>query len=250
MKNVKRVLLTLCMITCLFALTACSGKTEIEAKPLDEMLAMQICQISEGLLTEIAGVEKADIKQRAEEAAEDDQKAYAEAFTSWGNLQGDTGKLVEIQDSKAEKDKNGYVCRVNAKFEKRMVEFTVYYSKEGMITSTGFVADYTTSETLTKAGLNTLMGMGTVFCVLIFISLLIGCFKFIHEWENGRNSKSAAPAAPAVSVGVPEESEDLVDDLELAAVITAAIAASAGTSADGLVVRSIRRAGNAKWKRA
>ena len=42
---------------------------------------------------------------------------------------------------------------------------------------------------------------------------------------------------------------ELADDLELVAVITAAIAASQGTSVDGLVVRSIRRKSN-KWKRA
>ena len=53
----------------------------------------------------------------------------------------------------------------------------------------------------------------------------------------------AAAAAPVVE-------ENLVDDLELVAVIAAAIAAYEGTSADGLVVRSIRRAPGNKWKRA
>ena len=47
----------------------------------------------------------------------------------------------------------------------------------------------------------------------------------------------------------PEE-ENLTDDLELVAVITAAIAAAEETSTDGLVVRSIRRVGTSKWKRA
>ena len=51
-------------------------------------------------------------------------------------------------------------------------------------------------------------------------------------------------AAPAV------EEEELADDLELVAVITAAIAASENTPADGLVVRSIKRAPASKWKRA
>ena len=46
------------------------------------------------------------------------------------------------------------------------------------------------------------------------------------------------------------QEEELVDDLELVAVITAAIAAFDNTSADGLVVRSIKRAPGAKWKRA
>jgi hypothetical protein len=47
-----------------------------------------------------------------------------------------------------------------------------------------------------------------------------------------------------------EEEEELVDDLELVAVITAAIAAATNSSTDGLVVRSIKRAPAAKWKRA
>ena len=45
------------------------------------------------------------------------------------------------------------------------------------------------------------------------------------------------------------ENEELSDDLELVAVISAAIAASEGAaSTDGFVVRSIRRA--SKWQRA
>ena len=40
---------------------------------------------------------------------------------------------------------------------------------------------YTLGEKLEKAALNTLMGMGTVFCVLVLISLIIYCFKFISK---------------------------------------------------------------------
>ena len=88
------------------------------------------------------------------------------------------------------------------------------------------------------------IGIGTVFAVLIFISLLIACFKFIHQWETGKNTKKDTPApVPAVPVNTaaPAVSADLSDDAELVAVITAAIAAYEGTSSNGLVVRSIRR---------
>ena len=37
------------------------------------------------------------------------------------------------------------------------------------------------AENMEKAGLNTLLGMGTVFVVLILISLIIGCFGFIPQ---------------------------------------------------------------------
>ena len=100
----------------------------------------------------------------------------------------------------------------------------------------------TLGQKMQKAGLNTIMSMSIVFLVLIFISLLISCFKFIGIIGKGKADTTpkttvSAPAAAAVS-----EPEDLVDDLELVAVITAAIAAASETeSADGLVVRSIIR---------
>ena len=104
-----------------------------------------------------------------------------------------------------------------------------------------------------QALLNTLMGMGTVFAVLIFISLLISLFVYIPSIERSlknRSSRKEKRAAqeerPAPKRPIIEEAkeEELVNDGELVAVITAAImAASSGTavSADKLVVRSIKR---------
>ena len=103
---------------------------------------------------------------------------------------------------------------------------------------------------LEKALLNTLLGMGTVFVVLIFICLLISCFKYIPKLQD-KFSKKAAPepakAAPAPVTAALEEEAEAEDDLELVAVITAAVAASMGSSTDGFVVRSIKRASNRKW---
>ena len=100
-----------------------------------------------------------------------------------------------------------------------------------------------------QALLNTLMGMGTVFAVLIFISLLISLFVYIPSIERAlknRSSKKEKKAAqeerPAPKRPILEE--ELVDDGELVAVITAAIMAANGgaaVSADKLVVRSIKR---------
>ncbi len=89
---------------------------------------------------------------------------------------------------------------------------------------------------------NTLMGMGTVFLVLIFISLLISCFKFVPQIMDKLSKKSSVVEKPEV---VEEISETVTaneeDDSELIAVIAAAIAASEQTSTDSFVVRSIRR---------
>lgn len=105
--------------------------------------------------------------------------------------------------------------------------------------------DKTFGELMTNAGLNTLLGMGTVFAVLILISIVITCFEFIPKIQAAFTKKEAAAPAAAVEQAVAQieaQEEDLADDLELVAVISAAIAAAEGTSADGFVVRSIRRA--------
>ncbi len=100
---------------------------------------------------------------------------------------------------------------------------------------------------MASAGANTLMGMGTVFAVLIFICLLISCFKFIpkiteakERKKSGKTKQTAMKETKAEEV-VDSDSENLTDDYELIAVIAAAIAASENTSTDSFVVRSIRR---------
>ena len=111
---------------------------------------------------------------------------------------------------------------------------------------------YSTGEIMAKAGMNTLIGMGTVFAVLILISLIISCFTLISKFE--KKQKKEEPAAAAAAAPVVEQiaaKEELSDDTELVAVIAAAIAAYEGAaSTDGFVVRSIRKSNKSKWQNA
>ena len=59
---------------------------------------------------------------------------------------------------------------------------------------------------------------------------------------QAETKKETSAAAPA-----PVEVVPATDDSELIAVISAAIAASEGTSTDGFVVRSIKRRKSNKW---
>lgn len=98
-------------------------------------------------------------------------------------------------------------------------------------------------DKMVRAGMNTLMGMGTVFVVLIFIAFLISRFKYISQLENWfRNRKTKNEQAVTETVAeepaADEEEIDETDDLALVAVITAALAASLETSPDKLIVRS------------
>ena len=121
----------------------------------------------------------------------------------------------------------------------------IIFDDEMMLTSMSTNVIYSFGELMAKAAMNTLLGMGTVFVVLILISLIISCFTFIPKIQASFTKKSqqpqqpvAAPAPAAVAAGEEEETVDL----ELVAVIAAAIAASQGAaSTDGFVVRSIRK---------
>ena len=172
-----------------------------------------------------------------------------EALTSWKNMIPDTGAFVSVESSAADRQDDEYVCDIVAQFEERKVDCQVYFDMEtGEPTAISFAPRYTTGERMERAGLNTLIGMGTVFCVLIFISLLIYCFKYINAWEaklSGKAETKEEPAAAPAPAPAPVQ-ENLAEDEELVAVITAAIAASTGTPADGLVVRSIRRVPRAR----
>ena len=111
--------------------------------------------------------------------------------------------------------------------------------------------------TLSDAGMNTMVGMGVVFVILILISLVISAFRLINTAQDKAAKRKEAkltkktPAEPEIEEPAAiEEEQDETDDLELVAVIAAAIAASENTDPSGIIVRSIRKVSSANhWKR-
>ena len=95
--------------------------------------------------------------------------------------------------------------------------------------------------------------MGIVFIVLILIAFIISLFGYLPKLFGGNKKEEKTQQPPVAVTKAPEvdvlEDEELIDDTELVAVITAAIMASMGDEApaDGLVVRSIRRTNRKKF---
>lgn len=96
---------------------------------------------------------------------------------------------------------------------------------------------------------DTVMGMGTVFVVLLFIAFVIWLLGFIPKWEERRAREKAAVVPAEAAAQAPQAvpaAAAAQDDGELVAVITAAVMAylesEAPGSSDGYVVRNIRRA--------
>ena len=115
---------------------------------------------------------------------------------------------------------------------------------------------------LPDALINTVVGIVVVFVALIFISLVISLFQYVsvfEAWLADRKAKktqiqnaSAVEEAEHTMQQIAESEEaDLSSDLELVAVITAAIYAyeqSQGNMVtDGLYVRSIRKSKKLNW---
>ena len=163
-----------------------------------------------------------------------------------GKLLLDENGTVIYSDYKAERNGDQILARAAVKCENGDADVELIFSNDLLITLVGgsLNARSTFGELMEKAALNTLIGMGTVFAVLILISLIIACFGFIPKIQTAFAKKEEAPAAPAAPVvtAAPEVIEEEADDTELVAVIAAAIAAYEGsTNTDGFVVRSIRR---------
>lgn len=253
MKQIKkRVLLILCMVACLFSLTACSKEAE-EASGLDPMMESNLKQQTVMLLDELATLPADQITMVIDQNRAAGMEAVAVGLENYMDLTEELGAYQSCDEGKVKASDNGYTVTVNAVFEKRACEFILDVSEDMYnITSIAFEPEYTMGENMAKAFMNMIMGMGTVFIVLIFISWLISCFKYINQFEKKSKKAQTASPAPVQAALAPVQEENLTDDLELVAVITAAIAAAQGASAsaNGLVVRSIRRVPGNKWKKA
>ena len=124
------------------------------------------------------------------------------------------------------------------------------------------IADYsddtnqTMSQRLSAAGANTIIGIATVFAVLVLLSLIIYCFKFVNLAVAPPAKKETAPAAPKAPAKAPAAkaevaaapAKDPMSDPALIAVIAAAIAAAEDKPVEGFVVRSIKRVKTNKWR--
>lgn len=107
----------------------------------------------------------------------------------------------------------------------------------------------TIAESLSTGLETTVIGLATVFAVLIILMGIIQIMKAIFYKEPSNQKKDTAEAAP---IEVKEEVAEIADDDELIAVLTAAVAASLNTSTYNLQIKSYRRINNntSAWNRA
>lgn len=109
---------------------------------------------------------------------------------------------------------------------------------------TGCESNSNLGKEISAAVGNTAMGVAIVFFILIFLSFFISLFRFIpmiQEKLQRKQKETQGEKEEVIEKTSVFEEENMVDDLELVAVITAAIAAAEGTRPDQYIVRSIRK---------
>ena len=241
-KAMKKLLVILAMITCMTCLAAC-GEKETKSGPISEEKAAEIGESIVNDMNEIVG--RGLTEQMAGDAVVYSAcQSWKEALDDIGSYEGVSGATVSVKEDEVVITVNVLGSSHNADVE--ILLDSGLQNLKGITTN----VQYSMGEVMAKAGMNTVIGMGTVFAVLILISLIISCFSLISKLESKQKKEEPAPAdAPVVQQIAAKE--ELSDDTELVAVIAAAIAAYEGAaSTDGFVVRSIRKSNKSKWQNA
>ncbi|MDO4553929.1 MAG: OadG family transporter subunit [Lachnospiraceae bacterium] len=242
----KRILLIISMLTCLCMLAACSETTSTDSASDSAIDESSYITYGEQLLSQIVALDEATMESYI--SGGQLSEGLVAALESWQSIKDEVGDYQSVKSTDVTASEDAVTITMETKFSKRDGTFTLTMDSEGNVTGGSFEREYSKSEIAKKALLNTLLGMGTVFVVLIFISFIISLFKYIPAIQEKFTKKpevvSEAPAA-APSV-IPAVEEDLMGDEQLVAVITAAVCAAMASentavSRDGLIVRSIRR---------
>lgn len=273
----KKISLLLCMLICILSMTAC-GKKEPEYIITEEEAYNYAVEVA-GYVTYMAtndteAVDWDDDVLLGEKILAVLQEAIGETVTAataynfpynvqvaaknnFVNSLEEVGAITDVAKKSVSLSEDEAVVKLKAFGANREGEIEIMFElkapKKITVSSVALNSNYSFGEKMEKAALNTLLGMGSVFVILILICILISLFSFIPKLMNRPKKANTSEQSMdnAIAQIVENEEENLTDDLELVAVIAAAIAASEGASStDGFVVRSIRKSNVKKWQNA
>ncbi len=277
----KRLLILACMLICLFSLAGC-GKKEAKKISLtdDEKAAYE--KLLTAMINETSAMSKADADAALETLSP--KSPNYKMLSGWASNMDDLGKLKSVGAYRYEFDVNEIKIKVDVEYEKHTATYIFFFKKEYVeleniqyinLKDVNLVVNRSMKEKLVNAASNTLMGMGTVFGVLIIIIVFISLLKYVYIIENfmaAHKEKKAARKEKKrlekelknkdVSEDIKKEAVDNAieqitaneamqdgDDEEIIAVISAAIAAYEAETGgvEGFRVRSIRRTAKRNW---
>ena len=237
-----KLLSLLLMVICVFALAGCESTT------IDKD-AYKTAEKQNEVYQEASGLEDWAVDMIAylnaasdEQIRSDAENAISIADYTKKNYLGQIKSIDSMNITPGSDTSTLCVITVETTYELRKCTFEFTINTDHQIEGAAINPAFTLGEKMSKAGMNTLIGLGFVFIVLIFISWVISLLKHVNRFGQKKAPETAAPAPVIAEPEEEEEEENLADDTELVAVIAAAIAAAEGTAQpNDLVVRSIKK---------
>ena len=209
----KKLLAFLLVVISVMALSACSSTKESADSDVDPAMQESIKAQVENILNTLNGLSDEDIVNYKDVAVKDELGTY-----------------TSIGDVEIEEDGDMITATTTAAFEQATATVTLNIDAATYaMQSLSMDVNYTLAQTLQRAGLNTLMGVGIVFVVLLFLSFIISLFRFIGAAaDKSMVSHEAPKPIPPAPVQAPaaQSTPEETDDTELDAEIASAIAAS------------------------
>ena len=220
-QNMKRLLLLLSMITCFFVLSGCAKTEDSGSEEVTAEMEETLVNGSRQYLAAFAAYSDEELEEQIKQAEKAENTVISTALSSWKSVKEDLGSLQVDEmgapliqtDEKTGKPavtvqaegEDIYQVELTAVYEQRTMEFVLTAEAEDdgyggsvlTVTEMTFTPDYSIGEKLQKAFLNMLMGMGTVFVVLLFISFIISRLKMVNSWGAKKEDKTAKESAPA-----------------------------------------------------
>lgn len=254
------------VLACLLVLTACGGAAPAAQEEISDDLKSELFGNTEMAIQSIDEI----VSSGSIEDWSDNAAIYA-GLQSWISAKDEIGAVDFTQDAdgngvadsltekSAVADEDGnYIVTVGVSGAQRNADFVTTYTKDlSDIVSITTNVEYTFGELMQQAGLNTVLGMGTTFAVLILLSLIIALFGSVMSSRSKKKAEAEAAkeemekqsAVSATNAVVSTAQGSLAaqeDNGALVAVIAAAIAAyrsEAEPAADpeDFVVRRIHR---------
>ncbi len=275
----RKLLIALCALSLILSLASCGKETEKTEFDREQVAAVAetvvhlMSSVQPERREEIASFDEEDLSALemafAQQGLRIRGSAFQSGYESYASAMETLGSLQEADVSHAVIDaEDGEItCTLNLTgTEKRdsgkpmTAEMEILLSRKLTVNGITVNQNKTFGEKITGAALNTVLGMGTTFLVLIFISLVIWLMGSIvqgmqkkpdkpDELEQGvKGARSGKSGKNAASASVPETSGQ--NEEALIAVIAAAIAAYESgrtgkpVSPDTFIVRSVRRRQN------
>lgn len=270
MKKFRKLTIALLAI-CVFAIsvTACGPQktaTQVEAEAVAAIREQNIASIQDYTEREFAAILTQVSYENYAAYKEQGQVLISRTFDNdfgarWKAFVDAHGQCTQAVVDLTMRHHDEYTSRIIMTGEDgAQMALTITYDETSTPVKTT-IADYSDdsnqamSQRLAVAGANTIIGIATVFAVLILLSLIIYCFKFVNMAAAPPDKKEKAPAAPKMQAPAPAKAakaaapaQDPMNDPALIAVIAAAIAAAEDKPVEGFVVRSIKRVKTNKWR--